>query len=92
MLANPVPKPMLRILEVTTRYSGWAVIGGWAYLALALLGVVLAEAYVSLPAARGFLDVWSADGAALIAVTAFLTLAHWLASRLVRAEQARPAT
>ena len=80
------------MLEIAARYSSWAVIVAWAYLAVALLGVLLAEANISLPAARGFLAVWNADGVALVAVTAVLTLVHWLASRLIRAEQARPAT
>lgn len=92
MLTNPMPAPMLRLLEVTSRFAGLAVIFAWGYLALALFGVVLAWANIRLPAARGFLAAWNSDGAALMAVTVMLTLAHWLAARLVRAEKARLAT
>lgn len=91
MLTNPVPKSTHRILEIATHGIGWRVSFVWAYLALALLGLVLAYAQTDLPAARGFIARWNADGVSLVVVTVLLTLIHWLASWMIRVERTRPA-
>lgn len=89
MLKNPIPEPMVQLLEFTVRLARFVVIGAWGYLALALIALPLAHSPSAGPAGGGLVEAFDNSGSALVGLVIALTIVYLIAARILQGERAR---